>query len=92
MAEVAAGIVVANLPPLRKSFDKIFRRVIPSIASNNIRFSLATYHSQSLRPKGDGESDKAILDDIELDERQRDPGIMKTTQITIGNSIGKSLD
>jgi hypothetical protein len=66
MAEVAIGIIVANLPPLRKSFDNILRHVLPSTGSNNIRFSLATYHSQSLRPKGDGESDKAMLHDIEL--------------------------
>lgn len=30
MTEVAIGIVVANLPPLRKSFDAMLRRIIPA--------------------------------------------------------------
>jgi hypothetical protein len=35
MTEVSVGIVVANLPPLRKSFDRIFRRVLPVEALSN---------------------------------------------------------
>jgi hypothetical protein len=91
MAEVASGIVVANLPPLRKSFDTLFRHVLPSTASNNIRFSLATYTSQNARPKGDGESDKDILDEIEFEERQHDPAIIKTTHISIHNTFAQAI-
>jgi hypothetical protein len=87
MAEVASGIVVANLPPLRKSFDTLFRHVLPSTASNNIRFSLATYTSQNARPKGDGD----ILDEIEFEERQHDPAIIKTTHISIHNTFAQAI-
>jgi hypothetical protein len=88
---VATGIIVANLPPSRKSFDKILRRFLPSTGSNNIRFSLATDHSHSPRPKGDGESDKVILHDIELHERQQSRVIIKTAHITIDNVMGRAL-
>jgi hypothetical protein len=91
---VTAGIVVANLPPLRKSFDSLLRRVIHSAGSDdklsrnqslNYKFesySLPTYHGQINRSRGDGDSDKAILE-VESDDRQQGPGIMKTTEIEI---------
>jgi hypothetical protein len=94
MSEVTAGIVVANLPPLRKSFDDLLKHVIPSTGSNNVlsrnrslnhkfeSYHLPTYHSQINRSKGDGDSDKAILE-VESDDRQHGSGIMKTTEIEI---------
>jgi hypothetical protein len=36
MSEVTAGIVVANLPPLRKSLESLLKRVIPSAGSDDI--------------------------------------------------------
>jgi hypothetical protein len=98
MAEVTAGIVVANLPPLRKSFDSFFKHVIPSTGSNEVlsrdafnnrkfeSYSLPTYHSQTKRPRGDGESDKAILEEVGS-EKEHGHGIMKTTEIEVGRAI-----
>ncbi|KAI8931672.1 hypothetical protein NX059_011319 [Plenodomus lindquistii] len=41
MAEVAIGIVVANLPPLRKSFDGLFRHISATVSNRITR----THHS-----------------------------------------------
>jgi hypothetical protein len=94
MSEVTAGIVVANLPPLRKSLESLLKRVIPSAGSDDIlsrnkslnykfeSYNLPTYHSQINRSRGDGDSDKAILE-VESEDRQQGPGIMKTTEIEI---------
>jgi hypothetical protein len=94
MSEVTAGIVVANLPPLRKSFESLLRRVIPSAGSDAIlsrnkslnfkfeSYDLPTYHSQVNWSRGDVDSDKAILE-VESEDRQQGPGIMKSTEIEI---------
>jgi hypothetical protein len=99
MAEVTAGIVVANLPPLRKSFDNLFKHILPSAGSNNAlsrhrssvhkldSYNLPTYHAQITRSRGDGESDKAILEEDEGDDRQYRPGVMKTTHIDVGRAV-----
>jgi hypothetical protein len=51
MTEVSMGIVVANLPPLRKSFDRLLKHVLPKFSTNRSTSSrfpsvhLPTYHS-----------------------------------------------
>ncbi|KAF2127821.1 hypothetical protein P153DRAFT_294851 [Dothidotthia symphoricarpi CBS 119687] len=54
--EVSIGIVVANLPPLRKSFDGMFKHILPAAifsgkqSSSRLKsFNLPTYGSQSAR-------------------------------------------
>jgi hypothetical protein len=99
MTEVTSGIVVANLPPLRKSFDSFFKHVLPSTGSNNIlsrnksggpnfeSFNLSTYRNQTARTTGDGGSDKAILEEIEIEQKHHDSKILKTTQISVGTAV-----
>lgn len=96
MSEVTIGIIVANLPPLRKTFDRIFKHVLPSTGSNNVlslnkyggnkfeSYNLPTYRSQTARHTNDNESDKAILEELEAENGQN--GIMKTTKISIGSA------
>ncbi|OAL04520.1 hypothetical protein IQ06DRAFT_214410 [Phaeosphaeriaceae sp. SRC1lsM3a] len=96
MSEVTIGIIVANLPPLRKTFDRMFKHVLPSTGSNNVlslnkyggnkfeSYNLPTYRSQTARHKNDNESDKAILEELEAENGQN--GIMKTTKISIGSA------
>ncbi|KAF2849533.1 hypothetical protein T440DRAFT_555830 [Plenodomus tracheiphilus IPT5] len=59
MTEVAIGIVVANLPPLRKSFDGLFRHVSSTVTNkisrtknsgmNGFDLNLSNYNSHSHR-------------------------------------------
>jgi hypothetical protein len=52
MTEVSVGIVVANLPPLRKSFDGLLKHMLShssasrSTLSRFQSFHLPTYHTQ----------------------------------------------
>lgn len=36
-AELSIGILIASLPPLRKAFDKLFSRILPSTFTNSTR-------------------------------------------------------
>jgi hypothetical protein len=95
MAEVTAGIVMANLPPLRKSFDNLFKYVLPSADSNNAlsrykysnhkldSYNFPNYQSQITRSRGDGESDKAILEEDEGEDRKYGLGLMIATHIDV---------
>jgi hypothetical protein len=99
MAEVTIGIVVAKLPPLRKSFDGNFKHVLPSAGSNkNLSrnksggakfepFNLTAYRGQTARTSGDGDSDKPILAEIEVEHKGHGPNVMKITQISIDRAI-----
>lgn len=84
MSEVTIGIIVANLPPLRKSFDRLFRHVLPSTGSTRISYNLPTYRTQPTRHTNDNESDKAILEELHAENMRN--GIMKTTKISIGST------
>ncbi|KAF9693277.1 hypothetical protein EKO04_008770 [Ascochyta lentis] len=60
ITEISVGIVVANLPPLRKSFDSLFKHLLPESVTENISsgrklhggnhsFNLSTYRNQATR-------------------------------------------
>ncbi|KAH7067877.1 hypothetical protein FB567DRAFT_541392 [Paraphoma chrysanthemicola] len=95
MTEVSAGIVVANLPPLRKSFDSFFKHIAFSVASNTVfsgnkssgtgfeNFNLQTDRSQPDRKIADDDSDRAILDETEGEGGRRGSGIVRITRISV---------
>jgi hypothetical protein len=91
--EVCVGIVIANLPPLRKTILGVLSRVIPASFATTRGMS-SRKHAGQARPisyvyssKGrtklgdtnDNESERSIL---ELKER-KSSGITKTTDVTI---------
>lgn len=60
ITEISIGIVVANLPPLRKSFDGMFKHILPDSVTDKVfsgkpsqgqgqSYNLPTYRSQVTR-------------------------------------------
>jgi hypothetical protein len=91
--EVCVGIIVANLPPLRKTILGLFSRVIPARFATSLggsrkhtsKFHQSSSHFSSrgrtrLDDKGDDESERHIL---ELQDRKYGVGITKTTQVSV---------
>lgn len=91
--EVCVGIIVANLPPLRKTILGVFSRILPeSFATaigvsrkHNSQFNAVSLQYTSkgrtkLQDDADGESERCIL---KLGERQQHWNIMKTTHVSI---------
>ncbi|KAJ8112140.1 hypothetical protein OPT61_g5426 [Boeremia exigua] len=119
-AENTVGIVVANLPLLRKPFERIFRSLLQSTSNGTTNadktreehfsdFRMQSYRSRSARRSrvealhnrmgnmpaaGDYESDKAILDDKEKEERSygSPTGIVKTTEVTVSDYYSRERD
>ncbi|KAF2024212.1 hypothetical protein EK21DRAFT_117999 [Setomelanomma holmii] len=95
VTEVAIGIVVASLPPLRKSFDGFFKHMISSVISKNAltgvrpsrtgfeKFNLPMYRSQQGRKVTDDDSDRAIVEDAEIEDGRWNSGFLRTTRISI---------
>tara|TARA_R110002003_G_scaffold232_1_gene16720 strand:- start:1132 stop:1500 length:369 start_codon:yes stop_codon:yes gene_type:complete len=91
--EVCVGIIIANLPPLRKIILGLLSNVLPASFATTLRGSsrkqtgqthrMSTMHSSKghtkLDDKADDESERYIL---ELEDR-KPPGIMKTTHVSI---------
>lgn len=93
VTEVAAGTFAACLPPLRKTFESILKKVLPESLvgtsknqSNN--YALPAYGSQLSRSgnkpphESDDESETAILPD-EPSEKDTRGGITRTTHVSI---------
>ncbi|CAN9154491.1 unnamed protein product [Alternaria alternata] len=91
--EVCVGIIIANLPPLRKHILGLFSRVLPgsyATGAGNSRKQNSQFHPNSshfssrgrtkLDNKDDDESERHIL---ELEERTQSAKIMKTTQVSV---------
>lgn len=88
--EVCVGIIVANLPPLRKTILGLTSRVMPSKYVTSVGGSRKHTHQTSshfssrgrtrLDDKDDDESERHIL---ELQDRKQGVGIMKTTQADV---------
>lgn len=78
--ELSVGILIASLPPLRKVFDSLFRRILPSTGSKT-RVSIPLYNvsKHHSKPAGrsmeDDDSEKDILYGKEIYG-----GITKTVQ------------
>jgi hypothetical protein len=98
--EVCVGIIIANLPPLRKTILRLFSRVLPpSYASNGgvsrkhtSQFLPISSHFSSkgltkLDNKDDDESERHIL---ELEDTKQDAGIMKTMQVSVRDGDAQS--
>ncbi|KAI1523973.1 hypothetical protein A1F97_10825 [Pyrenophora tritici-repentis] len=78
MTELSVGIVVANLPPLRKSFDSLLRSILPTSLSHtrdSMRFKdlhLPAYFSRNTARDrasgGIGKSHTAVLATIDTNE------------------------
>jgi hypothetical protein len=98
--EVCVGIIIANLPPLRKILIGILSQIVPASFTTNMRSSSRTRPSQfnvnstvykskghtKLDNSGDDESERYIL---ELEDR-KSPGIRKTTHVSIHNDSEQS--
>ena len=93
IAEVFAGAFTASLPPLRKTFENILRKVLPTnltggtAKSSRQSYALRGVESQS-RPKAETDTDSecGILPDDSKASSERkgsDHAITKTTQVTV---------
>lgn len=92
VTEVASGIFTSCLPPLRKTFENLLRRVLPESIMGTSRkqgssYALPAYGSQlsrvSNKPRHevDDGSEKAILpDEIEMNTKG---GIRRTTSVSV---------
>ncbi|KAL1604764.1 hypothetical protein SLS60_004304 [Paraconiothyrium brasiliense] len=93
--EVAVGIVIANLPPLRKTINNIMAKILPAKFANSLGMTTRKQQSQSnpiasvystkghtkLDNSADDESERYML---ELEDRKASgSGIVKTTHVTI---------
>ena len=98
--EVCVGIIIANLPPLRRTILGLFSRFLPASYAisfgvsrrNTSQFYPASSHYMSkartkLDSKGDDESERHIL---ELEDRVQCAGIMKTTHVSIREGDAQS--
>lgn len=85
--EVCAGMITSCLPPLRKTFENLLKRVLPEsvVGSSKTKgnsYALPAYGSQlsrtGVKPNHDtdGESEEHILD-------PKSGGIVRTTQVSI---------
>ncbi|KAH4131240.1 hypothetical protein HBI81_005840 [Parastagonospora nodorum] len=97
IAEVFVGVFTACLPPLRKTFDGILRKVLPDglMSSNNTKsrqsYALKAFsdplNSASKPSKSeftsDGDSDYAILEAETSRIHGSQDDIIKTTQVTV---------
>ena len=99
--EVCVGIIIANLPPLRKTILGLLSRVLPASFATTFGVSSRRQASQShpisnvynskghtkLDNGGDDESERYIL---ELEERKSTTGIVKTTHVSIRDGDAQS--
>ncbi|CAA9958518.1 hypothetical protein PTMSG1_02070 [Pyrenophora teres f. maculata] len=96
--EVCVGIIIANLPPLRRTILGFFSKLIPESYSTSLgkhtsqytasRGSQHTSKSHAERETiADNESECCIL---ELNKRPQSSGIMKTTHVMIQNGAAHS--
>ena len=88
--ELSVGILIASLPPLRKQFDMIFRRFLPttlrgskSKQPNGIPlYNVSKQFTVGSRPAGRSEQNKSKLYEDDSSEKgilpESDNGIMKT--------------
>jgi hypothetical protein len=101
--EASIGILIASLPPLRKAFDHLFQRILPSTLQNttktpqygygqssNIRMS-TFQNSKAYHSRLPGDS---VLDNdgdsdraILEDDENKGAGIMKTTKVTVSEEV-----
>jgi len=97
IAEVFVGVFTACLPPLRKTFDGILRKILPEgLMSSHHTKSRQTYalkafsdpSSSAIKPSksgitSDGDSDYAILEAEQSRIHGSQDDIVKTTQVTV---------
>lgn len=93
--EVCVGIIVANLPPLRKTILGLLAHVVPASFATTLGISKKTSGSHSygggsshfsskrrtrIEDDTDDEDQQGIL---ELEERKHNSGIVKTTHVSV---------
>jgi hypothetical protein len=97
MAEVSAGTFTACLPPLRKTFENLFKKILPDsflgTSQEQRSYALQTYGSQLNRTERskppherDDESETAILPKEPTEEKDNKGGIVRTTQVSISDA------
>ncbi|KAJ4295035.1 hypothetical protein N0V90_007043 [Kalmusia sp. IMI 367209] len=100
--EVAVGIIIANLPPLRKTINGLFARFLPASFATSMGITSRRQQSQNnpiasmystkghtkLDNSADDESERYML---ELEDRKPSgSGIMKTTHVSIREGDARS--
>ncbi|KAH7396828.1 hypothetical protein DE146DRAFT_720315 [Phaeosphaeria sp. MPI-PUGE-AT-0046c] len=97
IAEVFVGVFTACLPPLRKTFDQILRKILPTgLISSRTTKSRDSYALQAMSNpssnaakksksghESDGDSDYAILEENTLQAQGSNDEIVKTTQVSV---------
>lgn len=97
MAEASASTFTACLPPLRKTFENLFKKILPDsfcgTSQDHGSYSLPTYVSQHNRTERleppherDDKSETAILRKEKNEEKDNEGGIVRTTQVSISDS------
>lgn len=96
LAEVFVGAFTASLPPLRKTFENLLRKVLPASITGASKVSRQSYalenvevkiSSKSWRTKHetDDDSELGILpeDGSSTNKKDADQSIVKTTHVTV---------
>lgn len=98
MAEVAAGTFTACLPPLRKRFETLLKKILPDsflgTSQKQSSYAMPAYGSQLSRTErskppheSDDESETAILPEEQNEDRDNKGGIMRTTHVSISDDL-----
>ncbi|KAH7093308.1 Alpha/Beta hydrolase protein [Paraphoma chrysanthemicola] len=94
IAEVFVGVFTACLPPLRKTFDDILRRILPAgmVSSRGTSDSYALHKlsnrstnitkESKVKHESDGDSDYAILEETQPGNQGSVDEILKTTEVS----------
>jgi hypothetical protein len=96
ISEVFVGVFTACLPPLRKTFDQVLRKILPagllSSRASKSRESCAlkplSDHSDTIKRSkaghtSDGDSERSMLEGNELKGKKSHDEILKTTQLIV---------
>jgi hypothetical protein len=95
IAEVFVGVFTACLPPLRKSFDQVLRKILPAgLLSSHTSKSRNSYAIKPLSDpsshvgripsqESDVDSDCGILEGESLQTKKSQDEIIKTTQVSV---------
>ena len=96
IAEVFVGAFTASLPPLRKTFETLLRRVLPSSITGASKVSRQSCALDNIDPKvssktwrtkheTDDDSELGILPEEEAGKTQKDAdqSILKTTHVAV---------
>jgi hypothetical protein len=102
--ELSIGIIIASLPPLRKAFDDLFKKLLPSTLTNpgkppqngygnSTNIHMSTFQSGKAyhsRLPGGSVLDDSDSDRAVLEDEEGKAGMIKTTKVMVTEEVEES--